>query len=208
MYLVKTPLLISKFAGKSLIWKIPTKEKKLYLTFDDGPIPDLTPKILDILNEYRAYATFFCVGENAYLYPELLNNIRSQGHILGNHSYHHLNGWKTFLKEYIEDINKSNQILKSSLFRPPYGQITYSQIKELKKEYKIIMWSILSGDFDTNLSPEECLFNVLQSKAGDIVVFHDNKKSEEKLLFALPRFLDHFTSKGYSFHHLGELIND
>lgn len=206
MYLVKTPVLISKLMSKSLIWKIPTNEKIIYLTFDDGPIPYLTMEILSILADYQAKATFFCVGENVERYPQIVNRITDDGHLIGNHSYNHLSGWKTPMKDYINNVKKASKYIDSNLFRPPYGQINYQQIKHLKDDYKIIMWSILSGDFDTQLSTEQCLFNVLQSKPGDIVVFHDNEKSREKVIAVLPQFLDHFTKLGYEFHALDSLI--
>lgn len=192
--------------SKSLIWKIPTQEKKIYLTFDDGPIPHLTMEILKILADYKAKATFFCVGENAERYPQLIDRILDDGHIIGNHSYHHLSGWKTPINEYLNNVNKAAQFIDSSLFRPPYGQINYQQINYLKQDYKIIMWNILSGDFDKKLENEQCLFNVLQSKPGDIVVFHDNVKSQEKVLYVLPKYLEHFTQLGYEFCSLSNIL--
>lgn len=202
MYLVKTPVLISKLMSKSLIWKIPTQEKKIYLTFDDGPIPILTTDILKILDQFKAKATFFCVGENVERHPQILDQIKMKGHSIGNHSHQHISGWKTPVKSYIENIHRASESIDSLLFRPPYGQINYQQIKSLKEDYKIIMWSILSGDFDSKLSQQQCLFNVLQSKAGDIVVFHDNIKSGEKVRYVLPKFLKHYTDLGYEFSSL------
>ena len=199
MYLVKTPVLISKLSSRSLVWNIPNNEKKIYLTFDDGPIPELTMEILVYLNQYQAKATFFCVGKNAKQYPELIERIQDDGHIIGNHSFHHLNGWKNRTSSYIENIEKASQYINSNLFRPPYGRITYSQIKQIKKDYKIIMWSILSGDFDQNISSEQCLKNVLQSKSGDIIVFHDNTKAREKIHEVLPKFLENYSNLGYQF---------
>ncbi len=192
--------------SKSLIWNIPTSEKKIYLSFDDGPIPYLTMEILKILADYQAKATFFCVGENAKNYPELMDRIKDDGHLIGNHSYNHLSGWKTPVSNYIENVTKASNYIDSNLFRPPYGQINYQQIKHLKAKYKIIMWNILSGDFDKQLSNEQCLFNVLQSKPGDIVVFHDNEKSREKVLNVLPQYLAHFTDLGYEFCSLTPLL--
>jgi len=199
MYLVKTPLIISKLSSRSLVWKIPSKEKKLFLSFDDGPLPYLTMEILYYLAEFNAKATFFCVGENAKKYPELIQRILDDGHSIANHSFQHISGWKTATKKYIENVKEASKYIDSKLFRPPYGRISYSQIKELKVDYKIIMWSILSGDFDEKISNEQCLNNVLQSKEGDIIVFHDNKKSQEKIHHVLPRFLEHFTKLGYQF---------
>lgn len=206
MYLVKTPVLISKLMSKSLIWKIPTNEKIIYLTFDDGPTPHLTMAILKILADYQAKATFFCVGENVKRYPQMIDRIKEDGHLIGNHSHNHLSGWKTPMKDYIANVKKATEYIDSDLFRPPYGQINYQQIKHLKDDYKIIMWNILSGDFDLHLSNEQCLFNVLQSKPGDIVVFHDNEKSREKVLHVLPQYLDHFTKLGYEFRSLNPLL--
>jgi len=208
MYLVKTPVLISKLTSKSLIWNIPTKENTLYLTFDDGPIPHLTMEILAILSDFNAKATFFCVGENAERYPQLIERMQQDGHMLGNHSHQHIKGWKSKVSNYLENIDKASQFIPSNLFRPPYGQINYQQINLVKQKYKIIMWSVLSGDFDINLSSEQCLFNVLQSKPGDIIVFHDNYKAQEKVLDVLPQFLEYFVNKGFSFEHLGFLQND
>jgi peptidoglycan/xylan/chitin deacetylase (PgdA/CDA1 family) len=208
MYLVKTPVLISKLMSKSLVWNIPTKEKKIYLTFDDGPIPELTEEILQILTSYQAKATFFCVGENAQRYPHLLAKILDDDHLIGNHSQQHISGWKTATKDYIENVHQASESIKSSLFRPPYGQINYQQIKSLKKDFKIIMWSLLSGDFDTGLTKQQCLFNALQSKPGDIIVFHDNIKAKEKISYVLPRYLEHFSKMGYEFCSLKHLINE
>lgn len=208
MYLVKTPVLVSKLMSKSLIWNIPTKEKKLYITFDDGPIPHLTMELLAILADYNAKATFFCVGENVERNPQLLDRIQDDGHYVGNHTYQHLNGWKSKNTDYFENIQKAKDFIPSKLFRPPYGQITYQQIRQIKNDYKIVMWSILSGDFDINLSTEQCLFNILQSKAGDIVVFHDNYKAQKKVLEVLPQFLNFFAERGFSFEHLGFLQNE
>jgi len=199
MYLVKTPVLISKLSSRSLVWNIPNNEKKIYLTFDDGPIPELTMEILVYLNEYQAKATFFCVGENAKKYPELIDRIKDDGHLIGNHSYHHINGWKNNTTSYLESIEKASQYIKSNLFRPPYGKITYSQIKQVKKNYKIIMWSVLSGDFDQNISSEQCFKNVQQCKSGDIIVFHDNIKAQKKIHDVIPRFLEHYSRLGYEF---------
>jgi len=199
MYLVKTPVILSKITSPSLVWNLPNDEKKIYLSFDDGPIPGLTMEILHILNQYQAKATFFCVGENAKRYPELIKRITDDGHSIGNHSNKHLNGWKTPTKDYVSDIHNASDTIDSLLFRPPYGKISYSQIKQLKKDYKIIMWSVLSGDFDQNITPEQCLANAMQSKGGDIVVFHDNQKAKQKIMEVLPRYLESKTKEGFIF---------
>lgn len=199
MYLVKTPALLSKMTKKSLLWRVETSKKEIFLTFDDGPTPKLTEEVLAILESYNAKATFFCVGENAYAHAELMQKISHKGHRLGNHSYNHLNGWKTPNTIYIENVKKASLYIDSTLFRPPYGRISYGQIKLLKKDYRLVMWSVLSGDFDAQLSKEKCLENTLKCKKGDVVVFHDSLKAQEKLLYALPRFLAHYTKLGYKF---------
>ncbi len=188
--------------SRSLVWNIKTSEKKIFLTFDDGPTEELTENILSILKDYKAKATFFCVGENAKNYPLLMQKIQLAGHTIGNHSYNHLNGWKNTTNDYKENIEKASKHIASTLFRPPYGRINYSQIKQLKTEYKIIMWSLLSGDFDVKISPQQCYDNVLQSRAGDIVVFHDNIKAQEKVLEVLPRYLKYFSELGFEFCRL------
>jgi peptidoglycan-N-acetylglucosamine deacetylase len=203
LYLVKTPYLLRKISGNSVNWEIPGGNKRIFLTFDDGPVPEVTPLVLKILSDFDIKATFFCVGENVQKHPDVFNQIITQGHNVGNHSFNHLNGWKTPKQEYINNILKCEPKLKTSLFRPPYGKITPAEIKLLKANYRIILWTVLSGDFDLNTSKESCLKNVLKyTKNGAIVVFHDSIKSKEKLLYALPKFIEHFLAKGYHFEKI------
>lgn len=193
-------LSIFKSIFPSLIWDINTNEKVIYLTFDDGPHPEITPQVLEILDKFNALATFFCVGENVSKYPDTFSLILSKGNRVGNHSYNHISGWKTSNKDYFESIKKADNFIKSDLFRPPYGRITPSQIKVLKRKYSIIMWSVLTYDFNSNISKEQCLKNsIVNTKAGSIVVFHDSIKSEDNLLYALPLFLKHFSGEGFNF---------
>ena len=202
MYLVKNPSFLKK-VFPSLLWKVKTKEKELYLTFDDGPHPRITPWVLDVLDQYQAKATFFCVGENVEKYPAVYEEILRRGHTVGNHTQNHLNGWKTPTKEYAENTALCAKSVQSKLFRPPYGKIKTTQIKRLKKDYKIVMWSVISGDFDKKLMPEECLNIVVQNvDKGNIVVFHDSEKAEANLQFSLPRVLNHFTQIGWTFKAL------
>ncbi len=208
MYLVKTPVILSKLSSKLLVWKIETTQPEIFLTFDDGPIPHLTMEILSILADYEAKATFFCVGENAQRNPQLVQRILNDGHAIGNHSHQHISGWDTPLTTYVNNVHEASKHISSKLFRPPYGQINYQQIKELKNDYRIIMWSVLSGDFDKNISPQQCLFHSLQAVQGDIIVFHDNHKAQENMLYALPRFLEHFTAKGFRFSTLKNQFAD
>ena len=207
MYLIKTPRFIKKIFS-SFVWDIKTNEKVIYLTFDDGPHASITPFVLDALKKYNAKATFFCIGKNVEQNLEVYERIINDGHCLGNHTYNHLNGWHSDLKTYIEDTEKASLIIKSNLFRPPYGKITKSQSRELiKLGYKIIMWDVLSGDFDINLNKEKCLQSVKsKTKAGSIIVFHDSEKAFEKLNFVLPLILKHFNKEGYNFQSFKKII--
>jgi len=184
----------------SLVWNIPTKEKTIFLTFDDGPTPEITEKVLDLLKQYNAKATFFCLGKNVAAHQDIYQSIINQGHATGNHSYNHLHGWKTDDAIYFDDVQKCNEEVNSHLFRPPYGRIKFSQIKKLKQNYKIIMWDILSGDFDKNLSKEKSLSVLLNNIRKDsIVVYHDSIKGSEKMFHSLPIILEQFSAKGFRF---------
>jgi peptidoglycan/xylan/chitin deacetylase (PgdA/CDA1 family) len=202
MYFVKTPVILSLFY-KNFIWKVNTKEKIIYLTFDDGPDEEVTPKVLDILDEYDAKATFFCLGNNAQKYPGIIEKIVKSGHVLGNHSYSHKNGYKSKLDEYIADVERCESVFKSNLFRPPYGRIKKSQAKILSENYKIVMWSVIPGDFDRKISKQKCLERSIEnSGSGTIIVFHDSQKAKEKALFTLPHYLKHFKEQGFSFNKI------
>ncbi|MBC7884270.1 MAG: polysaccharide deacetylase family protein [Saprospiraceae bacterium] len=206
MYLVKTPPLI-KTIFSDLVWNISTGDKEIYLTFDDGPIPELTPWVLDILAKYNFKATFFCVGENVKNHQDLYARILAEGHTTGNHTFNHLNGWHTENEEYIENIAKCDIFVESNLFRPPYGKLKPGQSAAIKGEKTIVMWDVLSGDFDLNISKEKCLQNVIGNyKPGSIIVFHDNIKAEEKLKYVLPLFLDHLSENGFTAKNMECLI--
>ncbi len=198
MYFVKTPWYL-KSLYPSLIWDIPSPST-IYLTFDDGPVPGVTDQVLKILDDYHVRATFFCIGDNVRKHPELFETISKKGHVTGNHTFHHLNGWKTENEEYYRDVKLCDDVVHAKLFRPPYGRIGYHQIQELKKNYKIIMWDVLSGDFDSEVDIEQCAKNVISNTTdGSIIVFHDSEKAKEKILNSLPIVLKHFTEKGYTF---------
>jgi peptidoglycan/xylan/chitin deacetylase (PgdA/CDA1 family) len=202
MYLIKTPQFIQNMFPH-FTWRIPTDEKQIFLTFDDGPIPEVTPWVLDQLEKYQAKASFFCVGDNIRKYPEIFQQVRDAGHTIGNHTMNHLNGWVTENLTYFHNIRQGASQAKTSLFRPPYGRVTPKQTQFLLRHYRIVMWDVLSGDFDTNISPDQVLKNVVQNVApGSIVVFHDSVKSQERLEYALPKVLEHFTALGYTFDAL------
>lgn len=205
MYTVKTPKILSLLTKNNLVWEMSGKEKRIFLTFDDGPIPELTPWILETLNNYNAKATFFCVGENLKKHQDIYQQIKENAHVIGNHTENHLNGWKNKPQEYIDNIQACEEESQSKLFRPPYGKIKPKQIKMIREEYAIIYWTVLSGDFDESLSPQKCLQRILKkTKAGSIVVFHDNIKAIPRITYALPRFLAHFSALGYRFEALCE----
>jgi len=199
MYLIKTPGFVQGLFP-NFTWKIPNASKEIYLTFDDGPAPGTTQWILDLLESYDAKATFFCVGENVEKYPEIFNKIKEGGHRVGNHTYNHLAGWSTDNIEYFHNVRKCAQLVDSSLFRPPYGKMKPSQVQFLQRHYQIVMWDVLSGDFDEEMTSEKCVQNVLRnSKSGSIIVFHDNYKSFDILQKALPLILENLKSRGYVF---------
>jgi len=208
-YFVKTPRWL-KSIYDSYIWSIPVSDKILYLTFDDGPHPEATPFVLRLLKQYNAKATFFCIGKNVVAHPEIYSYVINDGHAIGNHTYNHLNGWKTANEIYLKDIALAAQHINSNLFRPPYGRITSFQAKNLRSVIKdegakVIMWDVLSGDFDMDITNERCLSNVILSAVpGSIIVFHDSQKAFLKLQYILPRILEYYSEKGYSFEAIDQ----
>ena len=208
MYLTKTPSIIQKIL-KNYTWRFSMEKKEIFLTFDDGPTPKITEFVLNELQKHNAKATFFCIGKNIKKHPEIFEKIISEGHAVGNHTQNHLNGWKTNSTDYINNVVEveknfklsSFQTFTSKLYRPPYGKIKKYQAKKLRDlEYKIIMWDVLSADFDTTISKEKCLDNVLKNTTnGSIVVFHDSVKASEKLKFVLPKILEYYSEKGFTF---------
>lgn len=202
MYFVKTPVLLKKIFPNQ-VWSIPAQEKKLYLTFDDGPTPGITEWVLDELNKYKAKATFFLVGKNIEQYPEIVQRIKKEGHSAGNHTYNHVNGWQTATSSYIKNSLKCGELLDTNLFRPPYGRITQMQTRIMNNRYKIIMWDVLSGDFDHSVSKDKVLNNVLKNtESGSIIVFHDSVKAQPRMQYALPRVLEHYSEQGFKFEKL------
>lgn len=202
-YFVKMPRLITA-AFPHYVWNIDTEEKSIFLTFDDGPHPEATTFVLDELKKYNADATFFCVGKNVNLFPEVYTRILNEGHAVGNHTFNHLNGWKTGDKKYLDDVKEAAKYIDSLLFRPPYGKLGRFKAQQIKAfGMHVVMWSVLSGDFDNSLSAEKCRDNViLNAKEGSIVVFHDSEKSFTRMKGALPAVLQYFSEKGFSFKSL------
>jgi peptidoglycan/xylan/chitin deacetylase (PgdA/CDA1 family) len=201
-YFIRTPWIIKQFFFP-YIWKINTRKKEIFLTFDDGPHPQITPWVLNQLKKYDAKATFFCVGNNVKKYPSVYEQVIAEGHAVGNHTYDHLNGWKTDTQKYMANITKAAALVSSGLFRPPYGRIKRKQAKQLPAALnnihtKIIMWDVLSADFDQGITKEKCLENVLHNyREGSIVVFHDSEKAFPHLQFALPKILQHLQQEDY-----------
>ncbi len=207
MYLVKTPPIV-KTLFADFVWSIDTDRDEVFLTFDDGPVPGLTPWVLDILSEYNAKATFFCVGDNIRKNKNIFERIIQEGHAIGNHTFNHLNGWYTDTEYYLKNVEECDQYVDSNLFRPPYGKLKPNQSVAIKSEKVVVMWDVLSGDFDQSISKEKCLGNVIDNYSkGSIIVFHDNVKSEEKLKFVLPLFLDHLSGNGFTASNLDCLIH-
>jgi peptidoglycan-N-acetylglucosamine deacetylase len=191
-----------------LVWNIKNKENKIYLTFDDGPVPAVTAAVLEILKQYQIKATFFCVGENVVKYPEEFKSILADGHSVGNHTYNHLRGWDTGDTIYAKNIAQCDEAMQAhhvatKLFRPPYGKASRKQLHAVSKSHKVIMWNVLSGDFDANQSPEKCFKEAIShTSSGSIVIFHDSYKAEKNLLFALPQYIDWCLKQGFQFDKL------
>ena len=213
-YWIKTNALIKRIFP-NYVWDVTNAENKIYLTFDDGPIPEITDWVLEELKKYEAKATFFCIGDNIQKYPEIFEKVINEGHSIGNHTFNHLNGWKTSTKGYIENSiqwsvisgqseNNKQKTTSNKLFRPPYGKLKLSQSKKLRQlGYKIIMWDVLSADYDMSVSPEKCLENVLKNvTSGSIIVFHDSVKAFPNLQYTLPKALNFWQEKGFVFEKL------
>jgi peptidoglycan/xylan/chitin deacetylase (PgdA/CDA1 family) len=198
MYAVKTPALV-KALYSDFIWNLNRKENSVYLTFDDGPHPQITLEVLNLLAEANAKGTFFCVGANIEKYPETYNRVLAEGHSVGNHTYDHMNGWKNSNAAYYRSILKCKNYTNSKLFRPPHGKITRTQAKAVKKKFDIVMWDVLSADFDKSVPKEKCFENVVRNiKPGSIVIFHDSEKSSEKMLYTLPKVLAFIAEKNWN----------
>lgn len=184
-------------------WREDVASKVIYLTFDDGPIPEVTPWVLDVLDRYEIKATFFCVGDNVRKYPEVYQEVLRQGHRVGNHTFNHLRGFEIGWSRYVENVHKASEWIESDLFRPPHGQLRYAQLDALLPEYRIVQWDVISRDYNAKLKPEKVL-NIVKRYArnGSIVVFHDSIKAEKNMKYALPKALDYWIKQGFTFRTL------
>ncbi len=206
-YFIKTPRWV-KLLFPTYVWSLPATDKVVYLTFDDGPHPHLTPWVLHELNKHGAKATFFCVGNNVRKYGDVYRHILAEGHAVGNHTHTHVNGWKTDTAAYLKDVADAAAFIYSPLFRPPYGRIKKGQARGIaaamnNEGAKIVMWDVLSADFDQSITSDECLQNVLKNvEAGSIIVFHDSEKAAAHLQYALPKVLSELNKKGYRMESL------
>ena len=181
------------------VWNLPSEQKVVYLSFDDGPTPFVTEKVLELLEEYQAKATFFCIGKNIEQHPELFNLVKEKGHHIGSHTYSHLNGWKSNSTDYLTDYQKGRELVGSNLFRPPYGRILLNPLQTIQNQDKVIMWDILSKDYNKTILPKTILNNVLNNlKPGSIIVFHDSEKAKKNVLAVLPLLLQNLKQQGYA----------
>jgi len=201
-YFARTPRLLKR-TMKSALWQVPTKDKVVYLTFDDGPTSKVTPQVLDILDDYNAKSTFFCIGRNVVKHPGIFADILQRGHEVGNHTFSHISGWETNVENYEADVLKCAGHVPGKMFRPPYGRIGPGQYQLLLKNFHIVMWSVLSWDFDPWITPQKCADNIIQNTfPGAIVVFHDSSKAAKNCLFSLSASLDALSEAGYCFEAL------
>jgi peptidoglycan/xylan/chitin deacetylase (PgdA/CDA1 family) len=201
----RTPSFLPHLFPSSLAWRFPDAQRELYLTFDDGPVPGPTDFVIDTLRKFNCDATFFCIGDNIKKNPQVFSRIKENGFAIGNHTFNHLNGWKNPNDRYLANIRQCDEYIgdtNNNLFRPPYGRITWSQIRGLPDK-KIIMWDVLSLDYEKRLRPEKCFTNSISAtRRGSIIVFHDSFKAEKNMMYALPRFIEHFLEQGFVFRRI------
>lgn len=200
MNLIKQPPFMLRWAYPGAVWRLDKKSKTVYLTFDDGPIPDVTPWVLNVLKQENVKATFFCVGENVEKHPQIYRDILLDNHRVGNHTFRHVRGRKLSLNTYLDEVQKAANLISSNLFRPPYGSLTMRQFVALRKKYKIVFWDVLTEDYNLSKSPEDCLNNVKQfTRNGSVIVFHDSIKAAERLKKILPAAIQYLKQQGYTF---------
>jgi peptidoglycan/xylan/chitin deacetylase (PgdA/CDA1 family) len=200
MYFVERPLSALKIFFKGTVWRINRQEKAIYLTFDDGPVPEITPAVLDILDKYHVKATFFCVGENVEKHPEVYAEVLRRGHAVGNHTYNHLKGFEHRKSTYLANVKKAATVINSPFFRPPYGRIRPVQLRTLRKQYKVILWDLITRDYNSRLSPDYILQTIRRlTRNGSVIVFHDSVKAQKNLFATLPQAIEFWQGEGYAF---------
>lgn len=196
---VHLPFIIRLFYRKAL-WRLDKTQKVVYLTFDDGPIPEVTPWVLDLLKDENVKATFFCVGENVQKHPSVFRQLLDEGHTVGNHTFNHIQGLKSDLDNYLSNIEKADKLIGSTLFRPPHGFLKKRQYRALLKKYRIVMWDVLSRDFDNSITATEVFENVMNFiRPGSLIIFHDSLKAEINMKEALPKVIRSLKNDGYRF---------
>lgn len=204
MLIEQVPAVIRKIYPKT-VWRLPKEQKTVYLTFDDGPIPEVTPWVLDLLDKYQIKATFFCVGENVKKHPEVFEMVKQRGHLVGNHTFNHLAGFTNLSKHYIDNVALADQYIHSHLFRPPHGTFRYAQFVFLRRNYHIVFWDVVTRDYNKELSGDK-VFSIVKRYArnGSIIVFHDSLKAEKNMKYALPLAIEWLQKEGYRFELLSE----
>ena len=204
MLIEQVPEFIRKIYPNT-IWRLPKQEKTVYLTFDDGPIPEVTPFVLDLLKQHGIKATFFCVGENVKKHPDIFQMVLNDGHLVGNHTFNHLAGFTNFVKKYLSNVEKAHEYINSKLFRPPHGTFRYGQFIFLRHHYNIVFWDVVTRDYNNKISGEKVLSIVKKyTRNGSIIVFHDSLKAEKNMRYALPKAIEWLKSEGYRFEQLTE----
>ena len=198
--IIEQPPLLYRWLFPGAIWRINKSEKCVYLTFDDGPIPEVTPWVLDLLDKYNIKATFFCVGDNVRKYPEVYQMVLDRGHLVGNHTFNHRQGIRSFTKRYVANVELASEYIKSDLFRPPHGHLRFNQFFWLKKRYKVVMWDVVTRDYSWRMNAKE-VFDVVKkyTRNGSVIVFHDSLKAEERMKDALPKSIEWLLEQGYTF---------
>lgn len=198
--LIEQPAKFLRWIYPTALWRMSPTEKSVYLTFDDGPIPEVTPWVLDVLDRYGVKATFFMVGENAAKHPEVFEMVKARGHRIGNHTYNHIGGMRHGISSYVANVDKANELLRTNLFRPPHGWMKWEQFLFVRSSYKVVMWDLVTRDYSTHLNGRDVLLNVRRyARPGSIITFHDSLKSLDKLLYALPRAIEWLQAQGYRF---------
>lgn len=198
--IIEQPACFLRWLYPLALWRMDRHERSVYLTFDDGPVPQVTPWVLSVLRHYNIKATFFMVGDNVRKHPEEFAQVVAEGHRIGNHTYNHIGGLRHGIRSYLANVEKANDLLHTDLFRPPHGWMKWGQYIAVRRRYRVVMWDLVTRDYSTRLNGRDVLFNVRRyARPGSIITFHDSLKSEDKLLYALPRSIEWLLSQGYSF---------